>query len=237
MCSSDLIVYTNKDGAIPLKTPTKKGYTFEGWYRDSSFRRRVVEIPAGSSEDYVLYAKWSANKYTIRFDGNGAVKGNMVKQTCRYDQTYSLRAGAFTRRKYVFAGWNTKVNGKGIAYKNQAKIRNLTAVADKNITLYAQWTKVSVERNELTTLKNTADRNLVVKYSKVNKCRGYEIQYALNASFTGKRWAQTTKQSYTLTRLTKGKNYYVRVRGYKLDSMGEKVYGSWSVIKKIKIAK
>ncbi|MCC8046696.1 MAG: InlB B-repeat-containing protein [Clostridiales bacterium] len=38
----------------------------------------------------------------------------------------------------------------------------------------------------------------------------------------------TTKLSQNVSGLTGGKTYYVRVRAYKLDSAGSKVYGSWS---------
>ena len=40
----------------------------------------------------------------------------------------------------------------------------------------------------------------------------------------------------TITKLKKGKTYYVRVRAYKKLS-GKKIYGKWSKIKKIKIRK
>ena len=38
-------------------------------------------------------------------------------------------------------------------------------------------------------------------------------------------------------KLKKGKTYYVRVRAYKKDSTGRKVYGKYSTVKKIKITK
>ena len=41
----------------------------------------------------------------------------------------------------------------------------------------------------------------------------------------------------TLSKLSKGKNYYVKVRAYKKDSTGAKVYGSFSGAKKVKISK
>lgn len=67
--------------------------------------------------------------------------------------------------------------------------------------------------------------------------KGYQIQYATNSKFTGSKTKTTTERSYTLTFLTKGKRYYVRVRGYKTDSTGNKVYGTWSAVKSIKIGK
>ena len=46
-----------------------------------------------------------------------------------------------------------------------------------------------------------------------------------------------TGTSKTLSKLSKGKNYYVKVRAYKKDSTGAKVYGSFSSAKKVKISK
>ena len=47
----------------------------------------------------------------------------------------------------------------------------------------------------------------------------------------------TKKTSYTIKNLKKGKIYYLRVRAYKLDSMGKKVYGKYSKVIKVKIKK
>jgi hypothetical protein len=48
---------------------------------------------------------------------------------------------------------------------------------------------------------------------------------------------ESSKTSYTVAKLKKGKTYYVRVRAYKVDSTGAKVYGKWSSVKHVKITK
>ena len=51
--------YYEYDGLSSLPTPTKNGYTFLGWYESSDFSgSAVTSIPAGSTEDKVLYANW-----------------------------------------------------------------------------------------------------------------------------------------------------------------------------------
>lgn len=40
---------------VSLKNPTRKGYTFAGWYTSSSYRTKVTALTSGS---YTLYAKW-----------------------------------------------------------------------------------------------------------------------------------------------------------------------------------
>ena len=47
----------------------------------------------------------------------------------------------------------------------------------------------------------------------------------------------TAKTSYTISKLKKGKIYYVRIRAYKMDSTGKKVYGKYSSMKKVKVSK
>ncbi|MBO7683825.1 MAG: InlB B-repeat-containing protein [Kiritimatiellae bacterium] len=51
-----------------------------------------------------------------------------------------LEGAIFKRTGYKFAGWATKKNGK-VAYKNKAKVKNLTATNGKTVTLYAVWNK------------------------------------------------------------------------------------------------
>ena len=87
------------------------------------------------------------------------------------------------------------------------------------------------------TLTNIATRKMKVSYGATSGVKGYQIQYATNSKFTGSKTKTTSSRSYTITSLTKGKRYYVRVRGYKTDSTGNKVYGSWSTVKNIKISK
>lgn len=110
--------YTVTTATITLKKPTRKGYTFKGWYTDAKCKKKITQIKKGSVGNKTLYAKWTANPYKVSFSANG-----------------------FKRKGYTFKGWNTKKNGKGKTYKNKAAIKNLTTKAGRKITLYAQWKK------------------------------------------------------------------------------------------------
>ena len=50
---------------IVLRNPTKKGYTFEGWYSDSEYKNKVTVIAKGSTGRKKLYAKWVAESYAV----------------------------------------------------------------------------------------------------------------------------------------------------------------------------
>lgn len=47
--------------ALPLKLmpPSREGYNFAGWYRDSRYRYPVTEITDCEDENLILYAKWT----------------------------------------------------------------------------------------------------------------------------------------------------------------------------------
>ncbi len=70
--------YNNLQGIKQLATPTKDGYTFRGWYLTSDFSGSKVEsIPAGTTGDITLYAKWtltsSLTTQTVTYNLNGGV--------------------------------------------------------------------------------------------------------------------------------------------------------------------
>ena len=86
---------------------------------------------------------------------------------------------------------------------------------------------------------NKKKKKMVVSWSWKTNVAGYQIQYALNKKFTKKKkskWAGKWKSAKTISKLKKGKKYYVRVRAYRKKS-GKKLYGKWSKVKKVKIKK
>lgn len=126
-----------------LANPTKKGYTFAGWYSDSSYKNEITSLTA-KRKVVSVYAKWTENTYTVSFQGNGSTSGSMSKMTkLKYSKSYTLTKNAFKRKGYKFTGWNTKADGSGKPYKNAASIAKLTATNGKTIKLYAQWKEVS----------------------------------------------------------------------------------------------
>ena len=46
----------------------RTGYTLEGWYLAADFSGEAVTFPLAVTADTTLYAKWSANTYTVSFD-------------------------------------------------------------------------------------------------------------------------------------------------------------------------
>ncbi|RHR65119.1 hypothetical protein DWW70_11380 [Coprococcus sp. AF16-5] len=87
-------------------------------------------------------------------------------------------------------------------------------------------------------IKSQKKSSIYVKYVKDTKVSGYEIQTALDSKFKKSVNTYTikpySKYRVTLTKKRTGKIYYVRVRSYKIVG-SQKIYGSYSGIKKIKV--
>ena len=144
-------------------TPTRTGYTFGGWFTNSDCTGTRVD----SSGTYTpiatttLYAKWTANTYTVAYNGNGSTGGSTASSSHTYDVAKALTANGFTRSytvtyrynylekadttqtaTYTFKNWNTVADGTGTSYANNASVTNLATSGTFN--LYAQWDSHSV---------------------------------------------------------------------------------------------
>ena len=161
-------LYANwTDGSVTLPTPTKTGYTFAGWYSDDGLTAKVGDGGASytPSANIPLYAKWTANTYSVQFNGNGHTGGSMSNQDFTYDAApKNLTANSFTRALTVtynyngatggnsqtsaiatatFNGWAESASGEKV-YNNQQSVNNLTTTNNGTFNLYAKWTDGSV---------------------------------------------------------------------------------------------
>ena len=53
--------YYQTSKTIKLAKPTRKGYTFKGWYADKQYKKKVTSIKKGSAGNKTFYAKWKKN--------------------------------------------------------------------------------------------------------------------------------------------------------------------------------
>ena len=90
---------------------------------------------------------------------------------------------------------------------------------------------------KLQSVKALGKKKLKVTWNQNSGVSGYQVQYALNSSFTKEKKTKNAGKSdktKTLIGLKVKKYYYVRVRAYK-KSNGKTVYGLWSTVKKCKV--
>ncbi len=58
MAKSHKKKYSIETKTFTIPRPTRKGYDFDGWYKDKKYKKRVGEIKNGSTGNRTFYAKW-----------------------------------------------------------------------------------------------------------------------------------------------------------------------------------
>ncbi len=117
--------------------PTRTGYTFSGWYTaPTGGSLWTFATDTMGAADMTLYARWTANNYTVSFDAQGGspTPGN---QTVAYGGLVT-DPGAPTRTGYTFSGWYTAPTGGSL----WTFATDTMGAAD--MTLYAQWTIIGM---------------------------------------------------------------------------------------------
>ena len=188
-----------------------------------------TKITVTSSENSSYQASCTVTvPYKITYKLNKG-KNNASNPSTYYGKKVTLKN--LSRKGYAFAGWYTDA-------KFKKKITSISNSAKSDYVLYAKWTKVKVAKASLTSAKNSKSKQILLKYKKVSGAKGYEISYSTDKKFKkAVTKKNTAKTSYTISKLKKGKIYYVRIRAYKMDSTGKKVYGKYSSMKKVKVSK
>jgi uncharacterized repeat protein (TIGR02543 family) len=123
---------------------TRTGYDFAGWSDGSATVAfgSTYTVPSGN---VTLTAQWTAQTYTITYDGNNSTSGNPSRTSDSFVYGSSAIAlptvGTLARTGYTFAGWSATVNGSAIS-------GNYTPT--QSVTLHARWSA-----NTYTTSYNT----------------------------------------------------------------------------------
>lgn len=141
-------VYNIESDTIILEEPTRTGYSFAGWYTNSSFSTApITKIEKGSTGNITLYAKWTLKKYYIEYKSSELCTGMMDKTTVEYNKIWKVPLCQFTRLGYEFKCWNTKPDGSGKDYYAGSQQTDILTTEDgATIYLYAQWEPTSVEQ-------------------------------------------------------------------------------------------
>ena len=127
--------------AMPEATmPTRTGYTFGGYYTAPDGSGTQYYKADGTSDkkwdiasETTLYAKWTANTYTITWNPNGGTV-DPTTSTYIYDGD-PVNLPTTTRTGCTFNGWFTEATG-GERVSDVGKDNKPTS----DVTYYAQWT-------------------------------------------------------------------------------------------------
>ena len=127
--------YNIETPTFDLGEPSRRGYTFAGWYSDESFVNEYNTIILGTTGDKIVYAKWEANENILHFKGNGSTSGEMTDMVIKSDHTDILSSNLFEKKGYTFIGWSTTPTGEVEYENNDEYLMGL----DSEYTLYAVW--------------------------------------------------------------------------------------------------
>lgn len=135
-----------------------------------------------------------------------------------------------TKAERIFGGWVQKLPS------GEKKV--ITAIepgTEGDLTLYARWNTISVKTTSITSLTSSTKKQITAVWKAVSGADGYEITYSAKKDFSSKKIVRKSATKATLSTSYSGKVYYVKVKAYKLDSTGQRVYGKDSVVKSIKV--
>ena len=119
--------YTIETATFDLPTPTKDGCTFVGWYDNEGLTGdAVTQIAKGSYGNKTFYAKWDAEKFTLKWDANGGtITTPGSPEGGEVEAGTPLKAPIVTKEHYDHTGWTPEVPA---------------VMPGEDVTYTAQWT-------------------------------------------------------------------------------------------------
>ena len=125
-------------------TPTRDGYTFNGWFAASTGGTAITfPYTHARTANFTLYAQWSPNNLVVTHDSQGG--STIANDSTGTGAAITTSPGTPTRDGYTFNGWFAAATG------GTAITFPYTHARTANFTLYAQWTLVPVVVTTTTT--------------------------------------------------------------------------------------
>lgn len=166
--------------------------------------------------EYRIYRKIDKGSYKLI----KTVKDNAIKYDSNYNP-YIIDSGVKANKKYYYkvrACYKTSDFTVYGAYSNTVSktIADLKTKPSISVKALNNSAKVTVKR-------------------KAKNVTGYEIKYSKSSKFKGSKTVTTKSTTKTLTKLSDGKKYYVKVRKYCTADNGKKVYSPYSKTVSVKV--
>jgi uncharacterized repeat protein (TIGR02543 family) len=117
-----------------LPTPTRNGYTFNGWFTAATGGDEVTESRVYSANT-TIYAQWTPITYTVTFNATGGEVTPESGTTAPINSNYAWRIASLprpTKTGYTFDGWYTAETGGTQVTTN--------TIFSADATIYARWT-------------------------------------------------------------------------------------------------
>lgn len=127
-CDSKTLLFGETIGDLP--TPTRKNYTFTGWYSDPDAGYKLTEDVKMDSKNVTYYARWVPITLNASFNTDG---GNKIEDiSFPYGSSVSLPTPK--KEGYTFIGWTWEGQTK-------PKTGSITKVTSDNLRFIAHWEK------------------------------------------------------------------------------------------------
>lgn len=209
--------------------PDRTGYRLIRWTYSSNDSNVAWDFSKSVYINFYFESQWELGTYTLSFQ---AEEGSLAEDETELEVTYGEAVGTLpipTRRDYDFAGWYTKKNKAGKKYTKN------TAMAGNDVTLYAGWNlNPKAPKTPALTLSEEGAYKVKILWKKDATVSGYTIYRSTSKNGTFKKigTASGAATGYVNGGLKPGRNYYYRVRCYKLME-GQKINSAFSEKKKL----
>jgi uncharacterized repeat protein (TIGR02543 family) len=129
---------------VTLPTPTRNGYTFDGWHSDAGLTTSVgaagaTYMPTVASLTPSVYAKWVALNYTVTYATTNSTGGAAPTDSTNYNIGNNVvikgNTGSLVRTGYTFTGWTAASDGTGPLLNSGSTF----TVSTSNMTFYPKW--------------------------------------------------------------------------------------------------
>lgn len=188
--------YNSENGIAEFKPLSVNGYNFQGWY-DAPGQNgvEVKSIPAGTTGNKILFARWSQEQYDITYKLYQTPLAPISNEKYLH---YTTGKGLSdlpnpTINNYIFLGWYTS-DGK--------EVKSIPAGTYGDLTLNAYWTS----KRNLTKRVSKLDKPVVLEETDTDVIYfAYEIGTIENVPLTDAFWtiqavsglSQQVSQTYT----------------------------------------
>ncbi|MCI6572756.1 MAG: BspA family leucine-rich repeat surface protein, partial [Firmicutes bacterium] len=179
------VTYDSTYGTLP--TPTKTGYTFNGWFTAQTGGSKVESsTTVKTASNHTIYAHWKEATYTITFNPNGGSVSPTTKNVT-YNSTYGDLPTP-TKTGYTFNGWI----GKNLFNKD------ITPYKSNHYLRGADGVEVSYEAYHIYQIVVTPGLTLTIKNSGQSNAPGFAYYTANGTYISGQNYATNSTVTTTV---------------------------------------
>lgn len=188
--ASKSVTYASTYGTLP--TPTRTGYTFNGWYTAASSGTKITSSSTVSiTAAQTLYAQWTANTYTITYNANGG-SGAPSATTYTYaaSGTVALSSTKPTKASVSAGSYTITLNAQGgsVSSTTQTAART-TSYTFSKWTTAANGTGTSYNAGASFSLSVASNTTLYAQYSSSTSTASVTLLTPTKDGFIFKGWA------------------------------------------------